>query len=34
MKTLLKIMAGASVIGFIAYCVKTVMKKDESEIYY
>lgn len=34
MKTFLKIMAGASVIGLIAYCVKTFMKEDEPEIYY
>lgn len=34
MKLLLKIVAGASVIGLIAYCVKTFMKEDEPEIYY
>ncbi len=34
MKLLLKIVAGASVIGLVAYCVKIFMQEDEPEIYY
>ncbi|CVI67248.1 hypothetical protein BN3660_00802 [Eubacteriaceae bacterium CHKCI004] len=34
MKLLLKLVAGASIIGLIAYCVKTLIKEDKQEIYY
>ena len=34
MKLLLKLVAGASIIGLIANCVKTFIKEDKQEIYY